>query len=101
MTSYVQIHDNSWMSDYVSLTCGFVWGKFGQISLNISFFAKQQSTSISIKYLDMSLHALQEMHIMVAFEMFKWYKLLYNKGNPAIYWSNFYLFKQYCVSVEQ
>ena len=35
------------------------------------FIAKQQSTSLSIKYLDMLLHALQVMHIMVTFEMFK------------------------------
>ena len=35
------------------------------------FIAKQQSTSLSIKYLDVLLHALQVMHIMVTFEMFK------------------------------
>ena len=35
------------------------------------FVAKQQTTPLSIKYLDMLLHALQVMHIMVTFEMFK------------------------------
>ena len=35
------------------------------------FIAKQHSTSLSIKYLDMLLHALQVMHVMVTFEMFK------------------------------
>ena len=35
------------------------------------FIAKEQSTSLSIKYLNMLLHALQVMHIMVTFEMFK------------------------------
>ena len=40
--------------------------------LNYQFFvAKQQSTSLSVKYLGMLLHALQVMHIMVTFEMFK------------------------------
>ena len=35
------------------------------------FVAKQQSTSLSIKYLDMLMLALQVLHIMVTFEMFK------------------------------
>ena len=35
------------------------------------FVAKQQSTSLSVKYLDMLLLALQAMHIMVTFEMFE------------------------------
>ena len=35
------------------------------------FVDEQQSSSLSIKYLDILLHALQVMHIMVTFEMFK------------------------------
>ena len=35
------------------------------------FVAKQHSNSLTIKCFDMLLHALQVMHIMVTFEMFK------------------------------
>ena len=44
------------------------------------FVAKQQSTSLSIKYMDMLLHALQVMHIMITFEMFNSYNPLHNLG---------------------
>ena len=50
------------------------------------FIAKKQSNSLSLKYLDMLLHALKVLHIMVTFEMFKWYKLLHYKEKSAIYW---------------
>ena len=43
----------------------------GKLKLYQCLVAKQQSTSLSIKYLDMLLHALQVMHIMVTFEMVK------------------------------
>ena len=58
MTSYVQIHVNIEMSDYVSLAWGFSMWKI--LPVNIIFFvAKQQATSLSINSLDMLLHAQQ------------------------------------------
>ena len=49
------------------------------------FDAKQQSISLFIKYLDISLHA-HKVNLMATFLKFKWYALIHYKEIPAIYW---------------